>query len=256
MYLLRVRLALVLAAMLAAAPHALAQNAGPAPDSGRWQEYRFSAEEVAVHGEDHYIQQVVDLAAAGMLDRDRPLLARLKAITARLVAAAVDLKPEAERWSWELHLSSDPDIDAVCLAGGKLLVGIPFVRRMQFDDGELATLLAHEIAHAVAEHQREYLSEALLATRRPELPLDVLQERLDSDLGLQIRLSRLSAIQEREADQLGMVLAHRAGYAPAAMLSFYAKLASDGTAVPLVASHPDSASRVSLARGMLRLFGD
>jgi len=228
----------------------------PVPESGRWQELHFDAADVASRSEDRYIAQVVKLAAAGKLDRDRALLARLKSITEQLVHAAVALKPAAADWAWELHLSSDPDIDAVCLAGGKLLVGIPFVRRMQFDDGELATLLAHEIAHAVAEHQREYLSEALLATRRPELPLDVLQARLDSDLPLQFRLARLSAIQEREADQLGMVIAHRAGWPPTAMLRFYRKLAADGESAPLIASHPTAASRVSLAKGMQHLLGD
>jgi predicted Zn-dependent protease len=242
--------------LLGAAAGALAQDGAAVPDSGRWQELRFSADEVADRGEDRYIALVVNLAAAGMLDKDRALLARLKSITESLVNAAVELKPAAAEWSWELHLSSDPGIDAVCLAGGKLLVGIPFIQRLKLDDGELATLLAHEIAHAVAEHQREYLSEALLVTQRPELPLDVLQQRIDSDLGLQIRLSRLSAIQEREADQLGMVIAHRAGWPPAAMLSFYAKLAGDGASSPLIASHPDASSRVSLAKGMLRLFGD
>lgn len=89
-----------------------------------------------------------------------------------------------------------------------------------------------------------------------KLPLDVLQERLDSDLVLQMRLARLSAIQEREADQLGMVIAHRAGWPPTAMLRFYRKLAADSVASPLIASHPDSSSRVSLAKGMLRLFGN
>lgn len=244
------------ALLLAFAAQACAQESGPVPDSGRWQELHFSADEVAARGEDRYIALVVNLAAEGMLDKDRQLLARLKSITENLVNVAVALKPEAAEWAWELHLSSDPDIDAVCLAGGKLLAGIPFIQRLKLDDGELATLLAHEIAHAVAEHQREYLSEALLATKRPELPLDVLQQRIDSDLGLQIRLSRLSAIQEREADQLGMVIAHRAGYAPAAMVSFYVKLAGDGATSPLVASHPDDAARINLARSMLRLFSD
>ncbi|MGO4379304.1 M48 family metalloprotease [Pseudoduganella sp. RAF53_2] len=225
------------------------------PDLGRAQELSFSADEVAARGEDRYIAQVVALAASRQLDRDRILLARLQKISTGLIRAAVSLKPEAADWQWELHLSSDPSIDAVCLAGGKLLVGIPFVRRLHLDDGELATLLAHEIAHAIAEHQREYFSEALLAIHRPDLPLDVVQERLDSDLPLQLRLARLSFIQEQEADQLGMIIAHRAGWPPTAMLRFYRKLASDTDAAPLLASHPDAAARISMAKGMLRLFG-
>ncbi|KQW91450.1 peptidase M48 [Massilia sp. Root418] len=230
-------------------------QAAPAqvPDSGRWQELRFGAEEVGRHMEDRYIEQVVDLAAAGRLDADRALLHRLRYVSAELIAAAVGLKPEAASWAWEVHLAAGPDIDAVCLAGGKLLVGADFVRRLDLTDDELAVLLAHEVAHAIAEHTREFLSEAQLAYR-PLVPVEVVMLRLDSDLSLQLRLSSLSRMQEREADQLGMVIAHRAGWPVSAMLSFYRKLAEAEDGEPLIASHPSHASRISMSRGMARLL--
>lgn len=238
-------------ALLALATQAAAQ----VPDSGRWQELRFAVDAVGVRAEDHYIEQTVSLAAAGRLDRDRVLLARVKRITAGLVRAAVALKPEAAAWPWEVHVTDDPDVEAESRAGGKLLLGSGFVARLRLDDGELAVLLAHEVAHIIAEHARETLSEALLDSRR-ELPLEVVEERLASDFPLQYRLSRLAAIQEREADQLGMLIAHRAGWPCAAMLRFYGKLAADGAGAPLLASHPGGAMRLSLAKGMARLLGD
>jgi predicted Zn-dependent protease len=157
--------------------------------------------------------------------------------------------------TWEVHVTDDPTIEAESQAGGKLLVGRQFVERLQLDDGELAVLLAHEIAHVLAEHERETLSEALLDSRR-DLPLDVVAERLASDIPLQFRLSKLSAIQEREADQLGMLIAHRAGWPCSAMLTFYSKLSADSTVAALLASHPSGATRLSLAKGMSRLLGD
>lgn len=238
-------------ALLALATQAAAQ----VPDSGRWQELRFPVDAVGVRAEDHYIEQTVSLAAAGRLDRDRALLVRVKHITDGLVRAAVALKPEAAAWPWEVHVTDDPGVDAESRAGGKLLVGSRFAARLRLDDGELAVLLAHEIAHVIAEHARETLSEALLDSRR-ELPLEVVEERLASDFPLQYRLSKLAAIQEREADQLGMLIAHRAGWPCAAMLRFYGKLAADGAGPPLLASHPAGASRLSLAKGMARLLGD
>ena len=69
---------------------------------------------------------------------------------------------QAASWEWEIHTTSDPDWDASCLAGGKLLVGTKFIDQLALDDGELATLLGHEIAHALAEHHREELSEVVL----------------------------------------------------------------------------------------------
>ncbi|MHA4869624.1 M48 family metalloprotease [Duganella sp. PWIR1] len=238
--------------MLVLAASATAQ----VPESGRTQELRFSAEEVDASMADRYIDRTVDLAAVGKLDEDRRLLTRLRYISEELVRVAVELRPEAAQWSWEVHTTSDPEVDAICMAGGKILVGSAFVRRLSLTDGELAVLLAHEVAHVVAEHARETFSEALLLNRLPAVPLDVVMARLDSDLSLQIRLSKLSSLQESEADQLGMLLAHRAGWAAADMVGFYRKLA-DGEQVALISSaYPATASRLSMAKGMARLFDD
>jgi len=231
---------------------------GPAgaqvPESGRAQELSFSAEEVASTVEDRYIDRVVGLAAAGRLDDDRVLLARLQSIGAGLIRAAVALKPEVAGWEWEFHTTSDAEVDAICMAGGKILVGSAFVRQLALSDGELATLLGHEVAHAVAEHHRETLSEALFLNRYPVVPLEVVMERLESDLSVQIRLSKLSSMQESEADQLGMVLAHRAGWPAADMVSFYRKLSSGDQAALVSSAYPASASRLSMAKGMALLF--
>lgn len=246
--------ALLLASCLALAFCAGAR--GQVPDSGRWQELRYPADDVALAMEDRYISQVVELAAQGRLDEDRPLLRRLQAIAAGLLQAAAELKPESAQWDWEFHVTSAPEVEALCLAGGKILVGAAFVGRLMLDDGELATLLGHEIAHAVAEHHRETLSEALLLSRPYALPPDVMLERLDSDLSLQLRLSFLGTLQEREADQLGMVLAHRAGWPAGAMVSFYRKLAALDSGPALLGNYPAPRSRLATARGMARLFGE
>jgi len=108
----------------------------------------------------------------------------------------------------------------------------------------------------VAEHARETLSEAMLLNRLPVVPLEVVMARLDSDLSLQIRLSKLSSLQESEADQLGMVLAHRAGWSADDMISFYRKLAVGEQSALVSSAYPASASRLSMAQGMARLFGD
>ena len=240
---------MALLASLLCAGGALAQ----VPDSGRWQDLAFPAEEVDSRMEDSYIARVVALAAAGKLDEDRALLARVRAIGTGLIRAAVEMKPQAADWQWEFHVTSDPEVEAFCMAGGKILVGSGFVQRLALDDGELATLLAHEVAHAIAEHHREILSAALFLNQ-PAVPLDVLLERMDTDITMQIRLAGLSSLQESEADQLGMVLAHRAGWPAPAMLSFYRKLAGIDAGGMLASSHPTPASRISMAKGMARLF--
>ena len=79
--------------------------------------------------------------------------------------------------------------------------------------------------------------------------------QLDTDLSLQIRLSELSRIQESEADQLGMVLASRAGWPTSGMVSFYRKLAQAGSPGFNDRSHPSPASRLNMASLLALLLG-
>lgn len=226
------------------------------PEMGRWQDLDFSAEEVHDRTAGQYHGMLADLATQGRLDDDAEVLARVQRVTATLIAAAVALKPEAAGWDWEVHISSDPDLDAYCMAGGKLMLGSDFARRLALDDGELATLIGHEVAHALADHHREALSSALYLSPMPSRSLEVLMSRIDTDLSLRLRLSRLSSIQEHEADQLGMILAPKAGWPASAMVSFYHKLAAVELPSALSDSHPQASARLGMAKALAILFGE
>lgn len=226
------------------------------PETGRWQDLDFSAVEVQSSTADRYWDMLVAFSKEGRLDDDPAILSRVKAIAPGLIRAAIRVKPEAGEWDWEIHTTSSPGIDAFCMAGGKLMVGSTFVRDLDLDDGELATLIGHEVAHAVADHHREFLSSVLHVSPLPSTSLEVTLSRLDTDLSLQMKLARLSSIQESEADHLGMVLTHKAGWPAAAMVGFYNKLAATEVPSAMSASHPPAASRLSMAKGLKILFGE
>lgn len=227
------------------------------PELGRWQEIDFPSADVIRRTAFQYQDAVFNLASDGRLDDDRVVLRRARSVFARLVRSAPSFKPESASWNWEIHTSSDPSIEAFCMAGGKLVIGSRFVRHLRLNDGELATLIGHEIAHALANHPDEVLSNVRRIGPAPaNSTLDIVMSRLDADWTLQLRLSRLLSIQESEADQLGMMLAHRAGWRAADMVSFYEKLAADERPSVMSASHPQAASRLSMAKGMARFFGD
>lgn len=247
---IRALLALVTTACLWSVAHA------QVPEMGRWQDLDFPAEDVHRRAAEQYHEIVAELSGKGMLDEDAAMLARVRRVAATLIRAAADMKPEAAGWDWEVHVTGDPEVDAYCMAGGKLMIGSRFVRSLQLDDGELATLVGHEVAHALADHHREALSSALHISPMPTVSLDVMMSRLDTDLSLRIRLSRLSGMQESEADQLGMSLAHKAGWPAAAMVRFYQKLAAAESPAESFSGHPRAYSRISMAKGMAMLFGE
>ena len=226
------------------------------PESGRWQDLDFTEEEINSASDARYREMLRDLADKHRLDDDRAQLRRIHRITAGLVQVAIAVKPAVASWRWEAHSTSAPAYEALCMSGGKLLISTHFTSRLALTDGELATLLGHEIAHALADHYRE----ALTAVRRvnsdhPDRSLDTLMEQLETDLRLQLRLSTLNRIQEAEADQLGMSLAHRAGWPASSMVSFYRKLATVDPPSFVDWTHPSASSRLSMAAALAILYG-
>jgi predicted Zn-dependent protease len=219
------------------------------PETGRWQNLVFTAEAVHEFTATRYHEILSDLAAKGTLDDSRLMSERVRRIATTLIHAAIVLKPQTATWGWDIHTTSDPDWDASCMAGGKLLVGARFVEQLALDDGELATLLGHEIAHALAEHHREELSEVVLKDAvHPSIGIETAMARLETDLSLQIRLAELSRIQESEADQIGMILTQRAGWPLVDMVSFYRKLVDADPPTFRDWSHPSAASRLNMAQ--------
>ena len=223
------------------------------PGTGRWETMSFPAAEVDRVARMKYADILVNYASHKQLDADKDLTRRVKKIGTALIVAAANFKPVVSTWKWEFHTTKDANVDAFCMAGGKIMIGSAFVKKLNLTDGELATLVAHEMAHAVAEHQREELSEALRIQGRATTA-EILTENLGMDLGLQIRLHDISIQQETEADELGMLMAHQAGWLGGAMVSFFEKLAASDSDASQLTGYPSMSSRVSMAHGMARLF--
>lgn len=219
------------------------------PVTQRLQDMTFNSSEVNAYARNAYDTILNQQRQAGLLDKHVHLLTRIRRIAAPILDQARALKYTARLWDWEIHLTSSPEIDAFCMAGGKILVSERFIHRFQLSDDELAVVLAHEIAHALAEHVREQLSEAQL--RQPRYPYHSVSDAshdLNSDFGLYLRLGALSRMQEREADTIGIALARRAGVPLHAALSFYRKLArnahENANDPGLSQTHPDAQSRL------------
>jgi predicted Zn-dependent protease len=194
----------------------------------------FRAEAAAQYG-----RILASLSARGKLDDDQAMLDRVRRVARGLIAAAADVRPETAAWSWEVHVTSDASKAAFCMAGGKILIGGELVRSLDLRDGELAMLLGHEIAHAVAGHRRE-----------------AVRSSMEADVAQEVRQAELAVAQEDEADRIGMDLAYRAGWPPASLVSFYDKLAAREPPGTFNSSHPSAQSRAAMAREMARKLGE
>jgi predicted Zn-dependent protease len=234
-------------------PLLLAALAGPA-----WaqrvldlpQDFAFNPADVSAFAAHAYGTRLRVLRAAGSLDTDPALKARIQRLFPRIERAAEYELPASAALAWEVHACRACDENASALPGGKLLVSADFIERLALTDDELGYLLAHEAAHVVAQHAREYATAArYLVDNGRRRSYDDIQQELDQSLAAALRLAEVSASQELEADYVGFVLGAHAGFAPGAMLSLLRKLAPGRT--PLLGTHPGNALRLAQARAML-----
>jgi predicted Zn-dependent protease len=173
----------------------------------------------------------------------------------RAIAAVAPL-PDAQ---WEFVLFESPEANAFCLPGGKVGVFTGLLPITQ-DEAGLATVLGHEIAHAVARHGAERLSHELLRQAGGQVlaasishadprarQLATVAYGLGTQIGAILPYSRL---HESEADHLGLLYMARAGYDPRAAIAFWQRFAEynrrqGGAAMPAwLRTHPLDETRI------------
>jgi predicted Zn-dependent protease len=198
-----------------------------------------------------YLQLKQQAASRGLLNRDAPAVARVRAIAQRLIAHGSRFNADAGDWAWEVNVIDSQAINAFCMPGGKIMVFRGLVEKLQLTDDELAAVIGHEIAHALLQHGRARMSEAVL--KNVGVNLAALYFGL-GDLGAtalaqaaQVAITLpYSRSHETDADLAGLELAARAGYDPRAAVSLWRKMASVGGGQPpqFLSTHPGHASRI------------
>jgi predicted Zn-dependent protease len=138
------------------------------------------------------------------------------------------------------------------MAGGRLLLGEEFLAKLDLSDDELGFLLAHEMAHVLAEHTREFATVArYFVDNGLNRPYWDIQRELDDSLAVQYHMAFVAAQQELDADRIGIFLGARAGLDPDAMVSLLRKL-DDGRPSAAPSAHPDQRRRIEQAASMLQ----
>ena len=171
--------------------------------------------------------------------------------------AAVAPLPNAQ---WEFVVFDKPDVpNAFCLPGGKVGIfsGILPITR---DEAGLATVIGHEVAHAVARHGAERMSEGLLIQLGGTALAVAMQTQSDVTRGLAQQAYGIGATvgvalphsreQELEADHLGLIYMARAGYDPREALDFWKRFAAynnkrGGKPIEFLSTHPLDDRRIA-----------
>lgn len=181
---------------------------------------------------------------------------RVRRIGRRIAAAAN--KPE---YKWEFVVIDKDVVNAFCLPGGKVFVYTGILELTTSND-ELAAVMGHEVAHALLRHGGERMSTAMVAqlagqagaiaigasTNNPAAAQAFGQVYgIGAQVGVMLPHSRS---QESEADEVGMILAAKAGYEPSGALSLWQKMdaynAKKGNTPPAwLSTHPSSKQRMA-----------
>jgi predicted Zn-dependent protease len=166
-------------------------------------------------------------------------------------------------YDWQFTLIEDENVNAWAMPGGKVVVytGLLPVAR---DETGLAVVMGHEIAHAIARHGNERMSQGLLVELGGMALSEALKSKptetqnlfmksytVGSQYGVLLPYSR---VHESEADHMGLIFMAMAGYNPEEAVGFWQRMseASKGPKPPeLLSTHPSDATRISNIRDLL-----
>src|SRR3954467_5901597 len=199
-----------------------------------------------------YAQMMGEAQKKNALDRDAAQLARIRGITQRLIPATATFRPDAPKWAWEVHVISLDEVNAWCMPGGKMAIYTGLINKLGATDDELAAVMGHEIAHALREHSREQMSQQALAQTGIGIAGalfgigDMGQSLAGMVANVTLELPK-SRTDEKEADDIGIELAARAGYNPQAAISLWQKMEKLASSQPpkWLSTHPPHADRVA-----------
>lgn len=166
------------------------------------------------------------------------------------------LSDNLKGYQWEFNLVEDKTVNAWCMPGGKVVVYTGLLPVAQNDEG-LATVMGHEIAHAVARHGSERMSDQMLVqlgstslsaalANKPQETQAMANAAfgVGSQVGILLPFSRK---QESEADHMGLIFMAMAGYNPNASVAFWQRMEqqSSSSTPQFLSTHPVNSTRIA-----------
>jgi metalloendopeptidase OMA1, mitochondrial len=225
---------------------------------GRRQHVAINAQQEAALG----AQAFREVLATADVVRDGPAVAAVEGVARRLTVAAVAdpvlaaVKQKRQQFDWAVRVVRGKEVNAFCLPGGKIVVYTAILPVCETEAG-LATVMGHEIAHALAHHgaermyQQQVAQVGVLAAGASLGEMDPAQRQqimVAINAGAQFGILKYSRNHESEADHMGLLMMASAGYDPAEAMKFWERMgaASRGRGQPpeFLSTHPSHATRI------------
>lgn len=172
------------------------------------------------------------------------------------------LSSQLAGFQWEFNVVDENTVNAWCMPGGKVVVytGLLPVTK---DEPSLAVVMGHEIAHAIARHGSERMSNGMLVQfggqalgaalqTKPQLTQALFAQSFG--IGSQLGMLKFSRNHETEADKMGLIFAAMGGYDPEAAVAFWQRMAdaSGGQKPPeLLSTHPSDETRIATLKSFM-----
>lgn len=164
------------------------------------------------------------------------------------------LSKQLDGFQWTFNVVDENTINAWCMPGGKVVVYTGLLPVTQ-DEQSLAVVMGHEIAHAIARHGNQRMSQGMLVqfggaalsialSQKPQATQQLFLQSFG--VGSQLGMLSYSRKHETEADKMGLVFAAMGGYNPEAAVAFWQRMASSGGQKPpeILSTHPSDERRI------------
>ncbi len=236
----------------------LLSSCGSVPLTGRKQMLLVSDQEVLSSS----LTQYGDYMKSATKSTDKAKSEMVTRVGKKIAAAteaylkANGMESEIKNFQWEFNLVKDNQVNAFCMPGGKIVVYEGLLPLVASDD-ELAVVVGHEVAHAVAKHSNERMSQQLMtqygaailgqAVSNKSTAVQTLASTVygvGAQYGVMLPFSRK---HESEADYMGLVFMAMAGYNPEVAVNFWQKMSAGkgGSTPEFMSTHPSDATRIN-----------
>ena len=190
-----------------------------------------------------------------------PTYERLKVIANRLIPQTQAFRDDTRQWEWQLTLINSPTLNATCAPGGKITFYTGLIEQLNLNDDEIAAIMGHEMAHALREHGRERVSQAMAQNMVANIAMAAAGPygsavSAANQMAHYVLVLPNSRENESEADAIGLELAARAGYNPRGAITVWEKMiraTKEKNTMEFLSTHPSGETRIEQLTALMPL---